>query len=136
MPRISRENHQASLLAFAGGILLVIAHLSGATFWSPVANEVADALGVPVWVFLPLIVIAALGGFAVVIGGYLIRQGRVDLGLLFILLGVGVDFIGLLIAIAGVIHGRSGELGATSILGFVGIVLSLGARLRARRPGK
>jgi hypothetical protein len=136
MPRLSRENHQASLLAFAGGTLLIIARLSGVTFWSPVAQDVADALGVPVWVFLPLLIIAALGGVSVIIGGFLFRKSRVDFGTVFIALGVGVDFIGLVVGVAGVVHGRSGALGAASVLGLIGVVMSIVARMRAKRPGK
>jgi hypothetical protein len=136
MPRVSRENHQASLLALVGGVFLLVSRLTGVAFWSPVAEDVARALGVPVWVFLPLILIAALGGFAVIIGGLLIRRARVDLGLFFIVLGVGMDFIGLVIAVAGLVHGSSPAMGAASVLGIIGVVLSLGARVRARRPGR
>lgn len=130
------RNTLAMYLAILAGVMLLGAGVTGAATWQTIRNFVLALLGdhwALVLLFQALVVIASLGGIAVIFGGALIGLGRTAVGKLFILLGTGVGLLGLLIAIAlpGLQQGSTVlALGAGT--GVVGVLLSIAARTIAK----
>ena len=90
-------------------------------------------------IFWILILIAALGGIAVMIGGLLLYKERIITGKVLITLGAGIGIIGLIIGIVTAIN--QGETVAffawiTTSFSGIGIILSIIARFMAKRPKK
>ena len=129
-------NKSAMYVAIAGGILLLIAGLTGAAAWSQIRDIVYqhithDALVMDI--FSWLIIIASFGGLAVIVGGILIGYASAGVGKFLIALGAGMGLIGFIIAFAlWYLNGMSGifTIGG-SIVGLVGVVLSIAARQMA-----
>ena len=122
-------------LAFLGGALLLISGTNGVATWENIKNIIISLIGdYPLinFIFLVLISIAALGGFAVIYGGILIRKGRVTVGKIFILLGCGTGIIGLIIRLVPsyIQQGFSASLGWD--IGTWGIIFSVVARTVAK----
>ena len=133
---MSEINKPAMYVAIAGGVCLLIAGITGAAAWSDIRNIVRDHLtdnSLVMDIFSWLIIIAGLGGFAVIIGGVLIGKDIVGIGKFLIMLGAGMGLIGFLIAFAvWWMNGQSGmfTIGG-SVIGLVGIILSIAARQMA-----
>lgn len=130
------RNSLAMYLAIAAGIMLLGVGVSGGVTWETIRNFVVNLLGdhwALILIFQALVFIASLGGISVIAGGVLIGAGRTSTGKLFIMLGTGMGLFGFLIAIAipGLLQGSAAlALGTTT--GFVGVVLSLVARMVAK----
>jgi len=138
---VSTRNKTAAWLAVIGGILILIGGGTGmVNFLNELKNIIENWLGEPnetlELVFWVLILIAALGGLAVMIGGYLIYKNKIIAGKILIALGAGIGFIGLILGlIVSAYHGEEAKFFAwvtTSFLGF-GILLSIIARFLAKR---
>jgi signal transduction histidine kinase len=138
---VSARNRTAAIIAIIGGILLLIGGSTGmAGFLSELSNIIQDLLGgenqVVATIFWILIIIATLGGLAVIIGGLLIYKNHIIIGKILITLGAGMGIIGLIISlISALAQGESIQFFSwltTSFLG-VGIVLTLVARFMAKR---
>ncbi|MDI6643131.1 MAG: hypothetical protein QMD95_03670 [Candidatus Hodarchaeaceae archaeon] len=130
------RNTLAMYLAIFAGVMLLGAGVTGAATWQTIRNFVLALLGdhwALVLLFQALLVIASLGGIAVIFGGALIGLGRTSVGKLFILLGTGVGLLGLLIAIAlpGLQQGST-ALALGTGTGVVGVLLSIAARTIAK----
>lgn len=137
------QNKAAFVLALLGGILMISAGLVGGVgFWALLPLLVA-ILGLPPEfallvnsLLMVLSFIAGLGGFAVVIGSFLFLAGRVGLGKFIVGLGAGMGLFGFILLLAG--QFVSGTLAATWLFallqtpGFLGVVLSILARMAAR----
>lgn len=130
------RNKLAMYLALVGGVLLLGVGLTGAATWETIQNFVGTIIG-DHWalslLFQILIIIASLGGLAVIIGGVLIGRGRTLPGKILIKLGTGVGLIGLLLAIA--LPGLQQEnlrLALGTSAGVFGIILSILATLIAK----
>ncbi len=87
-----------------------------------------------------LTVIASFGGAAVIVGGILILGGRVTTGKLFITLGAGVGIFGMVLGLAtglvqgwGLVSSAMAVFATGQTLGWVGIFLSIFARLIAKK---
>lgn len=96
----------AALLAYLGGALLLYSGVSGnVALWETVGAFVAPLLGDPAQrgllevVLHVLMVLASLGGAAVVLGGYLFTRDRVVAGKLLVFLGAATGLVGLVIGI-------------------------------------
>jgi hypothetical protein len=123
-------------LAIVAGILLLGIGVTGAATWETIRNFVVTFLGghwAIILLFQVLILIASLGGVAVICGGILIGAGRTAIGKLLIALGTGTGLIGLLLVIV-LPSFQQGDiklaLGTSS--GIVGIILSILARMIAK----
>ncbi|MDI6884371.1 MAG: hypothetical protein QMD00_04520 [Hadesarchaea archaeon] len=130
------RNTLAMYLAIFAGVMLLGAGVTGTATWQTIRNFVLALLGdhwALVLLFQALLVIASLGGIAVIFGGALIGLGRTSVGKLFILLGTGVGLLGLLIAIAlpGLQQGST-ALALGTGTGVVGVLLSIAARTIAK----
>ena len=130
------RNKVAMYLAIVAGILLLGIGVTGAATWETIRNFVVTFLGghwAIILLFQVLILIASLGGIAVICGGILIGTGRTSIGKLFIGLGTGTGFIGLILAVAlpSFQQGNIKLILGTST-GIVGIILSIIARMIAK----
>ena len=97
---------------------------------------VAETLSIVLWVFSFL---ASFGGILVIVGGILIYRNRLTIGKLLISIGSGSGFIGLLFMMASaLLHGWfymvSLILTMVQSLGWIGIFLSIAARMTAKKP--
>lgn len=130
------RNKVAMYLAIVAGILLLGIGVTGAATWETIRNFVVTFLGghwAIILLFQVLIVIASLGGVAVICGGILIGTGRTSIGKLFIGLGAGTGLIGLILVIVlpGLQQGDI-KLALGTTTGIVGIILSILARMIAK----
>jgi len=130
------KNSMAMIIAIAAGILLIISGISGMATWETiknyVLNNVTDNEIVQI-VFAILIFIASLGGLSVIIGGVLIGKYKIGLGKLFITLGAGLGIIGLIFSIIVAYTEDSLTLGTFFSLGMIGLILSIVARMLAKK---
>ena len=130
---MSLINKPAMYAAIIGGVCLLIAGLTGVATWSSIKDIIVENVTddqLVQDVFYYMIIIAGLGGFAVILGGLLIGSDKVGIGKFLIMLGAGMGLIGFLIAIGlWYVNGMEGmfTIGG-SIIGLVGIVLSIVAR--------
>jgi len=131
---IAKTNTKAMAIAIVAGILLLVAGLSSMAAWEEIKafiiHNIGDNPGIEI-VFLILIIIASLGGIAVIIGGLLIFKGNVGTGKLLIVLGVGLGLIGFIITLViGIMEG-SLTIGGFLSISLIGIILSVVARVMA-----
>jgi hypothetical protein len=126
-----KPREKAAVVAWAGGVLMVIAGVSGASTWKTLRSVVERLIGqgfAVEAVFFVLIALASLGGLLIIIGGVLLWQGKLDGGRLLIFLGTGLGLIGLVLFV--VLHVLRGAIPAVGFhwVGFVGVVLSIASR--------
>lgn len=133
------------LLSFVGGILLWIAAATGSI---GIIGTIAEILtSIPelapfVDILNPIVYIlaalAALGGIAVVVGGFLLTTARVGTGKFVIGIGAGMGLIGLIIHIAEIAYTMGFGVALDIFIGFalttsgLGILLSIAARQMAK----
>lgn len=138
---VEKRNVLAVLFAFIAGVLLIISGEQGPTgtytlileklsmfIEDPLLLNIARVVG------LILTILSSLGGFAVLIGGYLIFKKKMFFGKLLIALGAGFGIVSLLFLVATLI--RTQEIAVViarhTIFGWAGITLSLLARAIAK----
>ncbi|MEW5937284.1 MAG: hypothetical protein AB1665_05655 [Candidatus Thermoplasmatota archaeon] len=124
-------NRGAVALALVGGICLLLAGVTGLAAWGAIAQVVEEHITTDPTLMLvlgTLVAIASLGGLAVIAGGLLIGRGSVGSGKALIALGAGVGLIGFVLSLVLWLFGRGMMIGGGSLLGLLGIVLSIAAR--------
>jgi hypothetical protein len=129
-------NYKASVIAILAGIFLLISGMNGLATMQAIKDFVTEHIfdnEIIQLVFVILILIASLGGIAVIAGGILIAKNRLITGRLIIAIGVGLGLIGLIFSIILAI--MEGEFTITSFftIGAVGIMLSIVARMIAKK---
>jgi hypothetical protein len=146
-PDIASRNKKAGILGIVAGILLLIAGVNGAAFWASLSATLETVLPdndfsqVVLIILLVLTFIAALGGIAVMIGSVMIMKTKVGLGKFIVGLGAGTGLIGLIIAIVlplwqgGLAELLFVMLGLLTFQG-IGVILSIVARMMAKKPDK
>ena len=72
-------------------------------------------------------------GLSVIIGGVLIGKNKIGLGKLFITLGAGLGIIGLIFSIIVAFTEDSLTLGSFFSIGMLGLILSIIARMLAKK---
>ena len=128
----------ACYLAISAGILLIITGITGV----PLMEKIKELVNTYIsndpnlgLVFVVLILIASLGGILVMAGGGLLYKDKVTPGKILITLGTGAGLIGLIVSIVMWIYEMSApSLSIPFILGLVGVILSIAARLKAKKP--
>lgn len=133
---MASKSIQAMVIAIIAGILLLIAGVSGTATWEAIKGFVASQFPgneILETVFVVLIFIASLGGIAVIIGGLLIGKKKTKTGRLLILLGAGIGIIGLMFSIIVAYSEGSLTLGSFLSIGTIGIILSIAARIIAKK---
>lgn len=135
------KNLPAFTLSILSGILLIISGTRGSIgiygmIFSILASFVEDALILSILgaVALTLMFLASLGGFSVILGGYLVYKSKVRLGRFIIGLGAGVGIPGLLLTLFTFIvrQNVSAVMAQHGVVGWTGILLSLIARTIAK----
>ena len=130
------KNSTAMGIAIIAGILLLISGVNGIAAWSEienfVTNNIADNFIIQI-IFVVLIFIASLGGIAVITGGLLIGKKKVGTGKFLIALGAGLGIIGLIISIYVGYKEGSLTIGSFFSIGAIGLILSIIARIMAKK---
>jgi hypothetical protein len=132
---MAERNKSAMYLAVVAGVILLIAGITGVAFINKIKDFVLQQFNNEAlqWVFLILILLASLGGILVIIGGILIGKDKVTGGKILITIGVGTGLIGLIIALIIFAVERTMDTSISGILGLVGIILSVAARMMAKK---
>ena len=130
------KNSKAMTVAIVAGILLLISGITGVAAWSEieefVATNIADNFIIQM-IFVVLIFIASLGGIAVIAGGLLIGKEKVGTGKFLIALGAGLGLIGLINSIYVGYSEGSPIIGSFFSIGAIGLILSIAARIMAKK---
>jgi hypothetical protein len=138
------QNEKCGIIGLVGGILMIIAGVTGAATWRNIGEMAAqitgtDALGS---VFQVLVALGGLGGLLVILGSTFIgwpiikikTKDRLKFGKLMITIGAGFGLLGLLIFLLLTMLGDDplihfiGAIG----MGFVGLLCSIYARQKSR----
>jgi hypothetical protein len=131
-----KKNKGAMFIAIIAGLLLLISGISGIATWETIQNFVTNYIIKNYFVeilFSILIFIASLGGISVIVGGILIGKNKIGTGKLFIMLGAGFGLIGLLFSIIVTLYEGSLTLGGFFSIGGLGLILSIIARMMAKK---
>jgi membrane-associated HD superfamily phosphohydrolase len=134
-PTTSRNN-KARTLAIIAGFLLIMAGVNGVATWETIKIFVTINImdnSIVRMVFAVLIFIASLGGIAVIAGGLLLGKDKIRTGALFIFLGSGLGFIGLLFLVIVASIEKNLETSSFLSIGVVGLILSIIARMVVKR---
>lgn len=96
---ISRRR-RAKVAAYTAGILMIISGTTGSTvLWRLGAGLIAQLLpvleGVLFWLLLAVAILAGLGGFTVLLAGWMISKGWTTQAKVLITIGVGTGILGL-----------------------------------------
>ena len=132
------RNKLGAILAFVGGIFLIIA---GSVGMAPLLNDIKDVVEDQtdnenvILILKILIYLAALGGISVILGGIMMYLDFPLAAKILIFLGAGIGVIGLLIGLLTAWWG--GEMdqyidALTSTIGGVGVILSIVAYYMAK----
>ncbi len=129
-----KTNRRAGIIALIGGVLMLIAGVTGASTWAKIGDIAIDITGLESLgiVFQILVLIGSLGGIIVILGG-LVLQKAVTPAKIMITLGAGFGIIGLIIFVVVTMIGDNPALNFISAigLGFIGLILSIVARQKA-----
>ena len=126
-----RPNDEAALFAAVAGFLLLVSGYTGVRSVDRFFTLLEDLLGSrPFLIVLAYVFIgvASLGGFAVILGGYLIWKDRVRLGRVLILIGSGAGFFTLLLFVLVNLHREEFSLLASVLPAILGVALGIIAR--------
>ena len=133
---MASRNNQAMTIAFVAGILLIIGGISGIATWETIKDFVTGHItdnSITQVVFSILIFIASLGGIAVIAGGILIGKNKIRPGRFIIALGAGLGLIGLIFSLIVSFTEDSLALGSFFSIGTIGLILSIFARMLAKK---
>jgi drug/metabolite transporter (DMT)-like permease len=128
------ENQMAAIIGVVGGVMMILVGASGAAAWAQVVDFLQRKLGTDAVVqalAYILILIASMGGLAVMLGSTLFLTRHVRAGRLLIALGAGFGLIGLIVFIFVRLEHEEFSIAGIG-LGMVGLVLSIIARLKSK----
>ena len=138
------NNEKAGLIAIIGGILMLLAGITGAATWAALGDLIVEVTGnndmkLP---FQILAIIGSLGGLVIMLGGLMIhgkyikmkKDKRVKVGKLFITLGAGMGVIGLIIFLVLAVFSTdpAGNIFGAIGFGFVCLILTIVASQKTR----
>ncbi|MFO7618674.1 MAG: hypothetical protein R6W91_03340 [Thermoplasmata archaeon] len=147
MSRRSRrrtQNEECGRIGIVGGILMIIAGVTGAATWRTIGQLAVEITGSDAFapIFQILVALGALGGFLVILGAIFIgwpiikikTRNRLNIGKLMITIGAGFGLLGLAIFLLLTVLGEKPFVNflAAMGIGFVGLLCSMYARLKAR----
>ena len=118
-------------MAAVAGFLLLVSGYTGVRSVDRFFTLLEDLLGSrPFLIVLAYVFIgvASLGGFAVILGGYLIWKDRVRLGRVLILIGSGAGFFTLLLFVLVNLHREEFSLLESVLPAILGVALGIVAR--------
>ncbi|MGM0511004.1 MAG: hypothetical protein ACQESD_07780 [Thermoplasmatota archaeon] len=143
MGKDPKDNETAGLMGIIGGVLMLLAGVTGAATWGKLGDIAIEVtgLGSLAIVFQVLVLIGSLGGLVVILGGLMlygkIKKGdqktRVITAIILITIGAGFGIIGLIIFLVVTFMGEDPAINflAGIGLGFIGLVMSIVARQKA-----
>ena len=138
------NNEQAGLIALIGGILMLLAGITGAATWAALGDMAENVMGNDSFniVFQILALAGSLGGLVIILGGLMIqgkyikmkKDKRIKFGKFFITLGAGMGVIGLLIFLVLAIFSDdpAGNIFGAIGFGFIGLILTIVARQKTK----
>jgi len=139
---LTRRNLVAVVLAIVAGALLIVSGNRGTTgIYRIILDKLTlvtqDPLILSAASIVALILVAftAVGGFLVLLGGYLIYKNHVGTGKLLIGLGggVGIPWLLLMIVLSAFIGGVTSIIAEHSAVGWAGVILAVVARAIAKK---
>ena len=136
MARRFTDNEIASILAAAAGVIFIAVGWTGERGIFRLLDLLADFLGAspPLRIFAyALLAIAALGGFAVILGAFAILRGDVWVGRILIYLGAGGGLI-TLFTFAWLLYTRPGLVAVH--LGVIPVLIGIGLCVAAQWKSK
>ncbi len=143
MGKNSKDNETAGLIGIIGGVLMLLAGVTGAANWAKLGEIAIEVTGQEYLaiVFQILVLIGSLGGLVIILGGLLIHEKimkgdqkmRVTTGIILITLGAGFGLIGLIIFLVLTFMGKDPMINflAGIGLGFIGLLMTIVARYKA-----
>jgi len=139
---LEKRNQVAIVLSIVAGVLLIISGSRGTTgIYGIILDKLTLVTQDPLilsaasTIALILIVFTAVGGFLVLLGGYLIYKNHVGTGKLLIGLGggVGIPWLLLMIVLSAFIGGVTSVIAEHSVVGWAGVILAVIARTVAKK---
>lgn len=136
---VSGRLQRAAGWAIVGGVLLGVVHFSTLGFWQTVISLILSSspetanLAILAPLFRGILIIASLGGLAVVIAGILFLRGHARSGRLLIGFGAGFSLLSVLVYLVVAVVGRNLALSGTTIVVLVGLSLAIHARGLAKK---
>jgi len=140
-PQPLTNNQYAAALAFWAGLVFLAIGWNGTRIYGEFVRFLGDAIpgpnpGLSV-VAAILTLISPLSAAFVIAGAILLLTHRVQIGKIVVLFGTGAGIFSLIFFIALLVRRPGGVLAQeTAIPAFLGVVLSLAARLKAKAPEK
>ncbi len=129
------NNKKAGSMAIIGGVLMLLAGVTGAAAWKALGDTAIEITGMGALgtIFQMLVLIGSLGGLVVILGGLMVSLESVSIGKIMITIGAGFGIIGLIIFLVVTFMGDqpAGNFLAGIGLGFIGLVLTIIARQKA-----
>ena len=133
--KLLSNNEKAMFLALFGGVLMLIAGVSGAAAWNAIGDAVAELTDSDeiALAFAVMVLLGSLGGILVIIGALQFKKRKkVKAGKLLITIGAGFGLIGLIIlVILSLVNGDFLFFAGIGI-GLLGLILTIMARKRVR----
>ncbi len=138
------NNEKAGFIAIIGGILMLLAGITGAATWAALGTLTEGIIGNDSLnlVFQILALLGSLGGLVIILGGLMIhgkyfkmkKDKRVKIGKLFITLGAGMGVIGLIIFLVLALFSTdpAGNIFGAIGFGFIGLILTIVARQKTK----
>ena len=130
------DNMKAAWIAGVAGVLMLLSGATGASQWQRTFTTLSEFVGPsPILRFLALVFIAigSAGGVFVLLGAYGFRNNRVRTARTVIWFGTGFTIFSLIAYILYQLRqGGDFPFAGASFLGFVGILLSVVARFKAK----
>ena len=131
------DNEKAAVFAAVAGILMIVSGVTGATQWRSTFTVLLEVFGEsPALRVLGVAFLAlgSVGGLFVLLAAYMYQNDRVRTARIVIWFGTGFTLLSLIVFTAYQLR-RGGDfpfVGA-SLLGFVGIILSVVARFQSKK---
>ncbi len=128
-------SEKAALLAGIAGLLMLGSGVTGASQWQRTFELIQALIGAsPLLRFTQLVfvVIGSVGGIFVLLGGYAFREDRVRTGKILILFGTGFTVVSLVVFLVLAVQHGEWPFAGGAVLGFLGVVLSVVARFKAK----
>ncbi len=130
------DNEKAAVLAAIAGVLMLVSGVTGASQWHRMFEILLETFGdsaILRFAGLVFIAMGSIGGILVLLGAYGFRNNRVRTARTIIWLGTGFTVLSLVFFVVLQFQ-RSGDFpfAGASFFGFVGILLSVIARYKAK----
>ncbi|HKL23692.1 MAG TPA: hypothetical protein VJ895_02980 [Candidatus Nanoarchaeia archaeon] len=125
--KLKKRNNLAFFLAVMSSFFLIISGTNGFKTWSQIKNILIDVTGFSFlnYAFIPVLIVASLGAFSVLLGAILIKKKKRLYAKIFITLGSGAGLIGLIFNILVAIAISDFSLNYLFSFSSIGILLAI-----------